>query len=77
MCYLQDIFGVRVITHGCHEKFLHRGLEQKALTFLWRPLGREINAKQAAIICCFIGLNYHPASTEMKTLSHEQIHLCT
>lgn len=50
---------------------LHRGLEEKEFIFLRCLLGREINAKAAVIICCFIGLNYHPVSTETKTLSHE------
>lgn len=75
MCYLQDTFGERVVTHDCREKFLHQGLEQKAFTFLCCPLGRQISAKQAVIIWCFIGLNYRPASAEMKTLSHEPLHL--
>lgn len=78
MCYLQDVFGDKALSHGLPWEICHaKALRKKHSFFLWCLLGREINAMKAVIICCFIGLNYHPVSTETETLSHEQTHLYT
>lgn len=78
MCYLQVVVGDRVVTHGLPWEILYTEALRRKPSFLYGVCwGGEMNAKKAGIICCFIGLNYHPVSTETKTLSHEQIYLCT